>query len=203
MKIDPTNLDWRDGHELMMGSVVPRPIAFVSTIGKDGVFDVAPFSAFSTVSVKPTLICFTAGSRRDGQKKRTLLNIESSREFVVNIVTEAMAEAMNQSSAVYPYDVDKFKAAGLTPVKADIVKPPMVGESPINLECRVLEMHEFVAPPRRSSLIIGQVLLVHIKDECYQNGEIQMSKLKAIARMGGQFYCRTRDIFEIKRPQEI
>lgn len=203
MKIDPANLDWQETHELVVSAIVPRPIAFVSTIGEDSVFNVAPFSFFTGIAVKPLLIGFNASCTRDGKKKDTLVNIEFSRDFVVNVVNEALAETMNQASKSYPSYVDEFKEVGLTPVKADIVKPPMVGESPINMECRLVQILEFGDTPRRSSFIIGEVVRVHIKDELYVNGEIQMSKLKAIARMNGQLYCRTRDTFEMKRPDPL
>ena len=200
MKIDPVNLEPREAQQILVSVIVPRPIAFVSTIGEDGIFNVAPFSFFTGISAKPMLISFNVGRKRGGQKKDTLVNIEFSRDFVVNVVTETLAEAMNQASADYPSHVDEFKEVGLTPVKADIVKPPMVAESPINMECRVAQILEFGDAPRCTSFIIGEVVQVHIKDELYINGEIQMSKLKAIARMGGELYCRTRDIFEMKRP---
>jgi len=200
MKIDPANLEWREAYELLVGAVVPRPIAFVSTIGEDSVFNVAPFSFFAAIAAKPMLVGFVAGRKRDGRKKDTLVNIEFSRDFVVNIVTETLAQAVNQASANYPSHVDEFKEVGLIPVKADIVKPPMVAESPINMECRLLQILEFGDLPRRGSFIIGEVVQVHIKDELFKNGEIRMSKLKAIGRMGGELYCRTTDIFEMKRP---
>ena len=200
MKIDPADLDWREAHTLAVGAIVPRPIAFVSTIGEDGVFNVAPFSFFSPMANKPMLLGFTAATTKDGRKKDTLVNIESSRDFVLNVVTESLAEAMNQTAMSYPSDVDEFKEAGLIPVAADIVRPPMVGESPVNMECRLVQVLEFKNPPMISSFIIGEIIRVHIKDEFYADGAIQMSELKAIGRMGGDSYCRTRDIFEMKRP---
>lgn len=200
MKIDPSNLDIRDSHELIVGSIVPRPIAFISTIGEDGVYNVAPFSAFAPVCTKPMLVGFNISWTRDGRKKDTAVNIEFSRDFVINVVNEAMAEAMNQSSMDYPSNVDEFKETGFTPVKADIVKSPMVGESPINMECRLVQILNFGIASKPSDFIIGEVLLVHIKDEIYLNNEINMSGLKAIGRMGGQLYCRTTDMFEMQRP---
>jgi len=103
----------------------------------------------------------------------------------------------------YPSDVDEFKEAGLTPVKADLVKAPMVVESPINLECRLTQILEFGEDLRKTAFVIGEVLRVHVRDELYVEGEIQMAKLKAIARLGGELYCRTRDIFEMKRPHKV
>ena len=203
MKIDPTNLEWKDAHELLVGAVIPRPIAFVSTIGEDGVFNVAPFSFFAAVAVSPLVIGVGVGRKRGGEKKDTLVNIEFSKDFVVGVVDENLAQAMNQASAKYPSDVDEFKEVGLTPMKADLVKSPMVGESPINMECRFLQALEFGDFPRISTFVLGKMVRVHIKDELYVNNEIQMSGLKAIARMGGELYCRTRDIFEMKRPDSL
>jgi len=202
MKIDVANLDQRSSHRLMVGAVVPRPIAWVSTVGEDGVFNLAPFSAYAMVSMKPALVGFCVATTRDGRKKDTLKNIESTKEFVINVVDETLAEAMNVTAATYPSDVDEFKEARLTPVKADLVKAPMVAESPINLECRLTQVLEFGEAPRTNSFIIGEVLRVHVKDELYANEEIQMSQLKAIGRLGGggDLYCRTSDSFEMKRP---
>jgi len=202
MKIDLANLDQRDSHHLMVGVVVPRPIAWVSTVGEDGVFNLAPFSAYSVVSIKPALIGFYVGATRDGNKKDTLRNIESTKEFVINVVDETLAEVMNVTAAPYPGNVDEFKEAGLTPVEADLVKAPMVVESPVNLECRLTQVLEFGEAPLTSSFIIGEVLRVHVKDELYIDGQIEMSKLRAIGRLGGgrDLYCRTNDSFEMKRP---
>lgn len=200
MKIDLTNLDYKDSHELLVSAIVPRPIAFVSTAGKDGVFNVAPFSFFSPISCKPALVGLGIGTRRDGRKKDTLVNIEFSRDFVINVVTETLAEAVNQASADYASDVDEFKEVGLTPVKADMVKSPMVAESPINMECRLVQILEVGDATRSSSFIIGEVVRVHIKDDLYINGEIQGSAFKTIGRLGAELYCRTTDLFEMKRP---
>ncbi len=198
MKIDPANLDYKDSHELLVGAIVPRPIAFVSTVGKDGVFNVAPFSFFSGVCVKPALIGFETGWKRDGRKKDTLINIEFSKEFVVNVVPESIAKAMSQAAEEYPSYVSEFKETGLTPVKADMVKAPMVAESPVNMECRLVQILEFGQAPRRSNFIIGEVVRVHVKDEFWVNGQIEMAKLGAIGRLGGELYCRTADMFEIE-----
>ncbi len=200
MKIDPANLDRKSAHEIMVGSALPRPIAFVSTIGPDGVYNLAPFSFFIPMSVKPAIVGVGIGRKGDGKEKDTLVNIEFSKEFVINLVTEEMAEAMNQTSGEYPSHVDEFKEAGLTPVKADLVKAPRVAESPVNMECRLLQVLEFGEFPRINTFVIGEVIRVHVKDEFWRNGEILSSKLKAIGRMGGDLYCRTRDVFEMKRP---
>ena len=200
MKIIPGSLDHRNSHKLFVSMILPRPIAFVSTIGEDGIFNLAPFSAFTQISVKPAIVCFSLIPRRDGQKKDTLRNIQSSKDFVINVVDESLAEAMNLTSANYPSDVDEFKEVGLTAVRSDMVKAPRVAESPVSMECQLLQILQFGTMPNGCDLVIGEVVLVHIKDELYINGEVQASKLKAIGRLGGDCYCRTTDLFEMKRP---
>ncbi len=203
MKISPTDLNRRDRHELLMSVVVPRPIAFVSTIGEDGVFNLAPFSAFTSLALKPALLCFSIGWRRNGEKKDTLRNIEFAKDFVVNVVDENLAEAMNQTSAEYASNVDEFKQVGLTPVKSDIVESPMVAESPVNIECKLSQILEFGEVPDGSQVVIGEVVLIHIKDELWSGAYIEPSKLKAIGRTGGlDCYFRSTDIFKMKRPYE-
>jgi flavin reductase (DIM6/NTAB) family NADH-FMN oxidoreductase RutF len=200
MRIDPANLDQKDAHGLFVGAALPRPIAFVSTIGEDGIYNLAPFSFFIPMSVKPAIVGVGIVRKRDGSKKDTLVNIESGKDFVVNVVTEALAEAMNQTAGEYPREVDEFKVAGLTPIQGDLVKSPMVMESPVNFECRLLQILEYGDSPRFSNFVIGEALRVHVKDEFWTNGQISPEKLKAIGRMGGDLYCRTVDVFEMKRP---
>jgi flavin reductase (DIM6/NTAB) family NADH-FMN oxidoreductase RutF len=198
VKINPADLDYRQAHHLGASAMIPRPIVLVSTIGEDGIFNVAPMATITRVSMKPLLLGFEVGTRRDGRKKDTLRNIEGTGEFVVNVVHENLAEAMNQASCDYPSDVDEFKETGMTPVKADLVKAPMVGESPVKFECRLLQILKFGQAPRFCNFIIGEVLLVHIKDEFYVNGMVDSEKLKAIGRLGSDLYCRTSDIFRLE-----
>jgi len=203
MKIFPVKLSKRDSHELLMSAILPRPIAFVSTIGEDGIFNVAPFSCFSPIGMKPALVCLQISRRRDGQKKDTLRNIEFAQDFVVNVVDESMAEAMNQASADYPSDVDEFKEVGLTAVKSDLVKAPRVAESPINMECKLIQTLEFGEVPTGSHVVIGEVLITHVQDELWSGDQIDISKWKPIGRLGGQLYCRITDRFEMKRPDVL
>ncbi len=199
MKIDPGKLDFRERHHLFSSTMVPRPVLLISTIGETGIPNVAPFSSVVTVSVQPSLRGFEVSTRRDGSVKDTLRNIWFTKDFVINTVHESMGEAMNIASGDYPPEVSEFKESGLTPVKADIVKSPMVGESPVNIECKVVQILEFGKFPRISRFIIGEVVLVHVKDEYIVNGEIDKMKLKPIGRLGGELFCRTQDVFTMKR----
>jgi flavin reductase (DIM6/NTAB) family NADH-FMN oxidoreductase RutF len=200
MEIDPSGLDARQSHELMVGCITPRPIALVSTIGEDGIYNVAPFSFFTMLSLHPTIVGFSIGRKRDGSKKDTLLNIEVSRDFVVNIVPENMAQEMNRTSASYPHHIDEFKEAGLTPLPSKLVSSPRVTESPIQMECRLMQVLEYGTLPRIHNFIVGEVLRIHVQDALMENGAIRSEKLKTIGRMGGNFYCRTGDLFEMQRP---
>ena len=200
MKIDVENLDYKEKHDVLMGCILPRPIAFVSTVGEDGVLNVAPFSCFAPLSSQIPHVGIGIGTYRDGRKKDTLTNIRFSKDFVVGLVNEELAEAMNKAATDWPIEVDEFKETGLTPAKADLVNASLVAESPINMECRLKQIIDLGDATMGSDFIIGQVLRIHIKDEFYSDGEIQMSKLKAVGRLGADLYCRTGDIFEMKRP---
>jgi flavin reductase (DIM6/NTAB) family NADH-FMN oxidoreductase RutF len=201
MKIDPVNLNPQDSAHLLTDIVIPRPIAWVSTVDLEGRFNLAPFSAYGMVSSKPMVVGFSVSTYRDGKKKDTLLNVTATREFVVNLVTEALVQKMNMTASDYPHDVSEFDKAELTPVKADLVKAPVVGESPMNMECRVLQIIEFGKLPTVASFIIGEVLRVHIRNEYYNQDAKRISGLRAIGRLGGaqDLYCLGQDTFELKR----
>jgi flavin reductase (DIM6/NTAB) family NADH-FMN oxidoreductase RutF len=203
MIIDLANLDLRDAHDLLVCAVLPRPIALVSTIDEDGVYNLAPFSYFAVLSSKPAVVGIGVARKRSGQKKDTQANIEFTKDFVINIVTESMARAMNQTSAEYPSQVDEFREAGLSAAQSDLVKSPRVVESPVNMECKLMQILEFGEPPRISSFIIGEMVRVHIKDEVWVDGVINAHKLRAIGRLGEDLYCRTGDMFEMKRPDTL
>jgi flavin reductase (DIM6/NTAB) family NADH-FMN oxidoreductase RutF len=202
MKIDPKILNQEDSSHLLTDIVIPRPIAWVSTVDEHGIFNLAPFSAYGIVSTRPMVVGFSVGIKRDGQKKDTLRNVELTREFVINIVTKELAEQMNITSALYPREVSEFEKAGLTPMKADFVKAPLIAESPVNMECRVIQIIEFGKPSSSYSLIIGEVQCVHIREEFYNSETRRVSNLKAIARLGGEqdLYCLGQDTFNMKRP---
>ncbi len=201
MKIDLAGLDYDDIYNLMTSSILPRPVIWISTIDKAGVFNLAPFSAFCTVSIIPAMVGFCVGTDRNGQKKDTLRNVQTTKDFSVNMVVEDLAKPMNITSKKFPADIDEFKEAGLTPVPADLVKSPLVAESPVNMECRLNQILEFGEGPRISSFVIGEVLRFHIKDYLFDDGKINMInilKSKIIGRLGGGLYCRVTDSFKVK-----
>ncbi len=203
MKIDPTGLRARDAYRLFVSIVTPRPIAWVSTVDKSGINNLAPFSMYTLLSSMPAVVGFGVGRYRDGRKKDTLRNIEATREFVISVVNEEVAEAMNVTSAPFPQEVSEFDKAGLTPVRSEVVAPARVGQSPISMECRMLQILEFGKEPMVSSFVIGEILLVHVKDELWDNGAVDSTRLRAVGRLGGgtDLYCRTGDTFELKRPE--
>lgn len=201
MIIDPAATEPRNIYKLMVGAIVPRPIAFVSTIGADGILNLAPFSYFTAIGANPPAICFSPGRRRDGARKDTLVNVEATGEFVVNVVSEEFAAQMNATSAEFPPEVDEFDASGLTPIPSDLVKPPRVRESHIQMECRLLQVVHVSAKPLGGSLVIGEVLRFHVDDAIVNDYVIDPDKLRAIGRMGGPTYTRTTDRFDLERPK--
>jgi flavin reductase (DIM6/NTAB) family NADH-FMN oxidoreductase RutF len=202
LKINPNDLPLQDSSHLLTDIVVPRPIAWVSTVDENGVFNLAPFSAYGMVSSMPMVVAFSVGSYRDGRKKDTLINIELTKEFVINIVTEKLTEAMNVTSGPYPREVSEFVKAGVTAIKADMVKAPMVAESPVKMECSVIQIIQFGKAPVTNSLILGSVLQVHVADEFWNKETKRVERLRPIGRLGGEsdVYCRTEDTFQMKRP---
>jgi flavin reductase (DIM6/NTAB) family NADH-FMN oxidoreductase RutF len=202
MIVDPDATDTRNVYKLMIGVIVPRPIAFVSTLSADGIPNLAPFSFFTGVSANPPVICFSPMIRStDGKRKDTLNNIEATREFVVNIVSEEFAEKMNVCSGEYPPEVDEFKVSGLTPLPSDLVKPARVAESHVNMECRLVQIVHVSPKPLGGSIVLGEVLRFHVDDALFDDFRIDPDKLRAFGRMGGTSYARTTDRFDLVRPK--
>lgn len=204
MTLDPQSTRHQDIYKLMIGAIVPRPIALISTLSHDGVRNLAPFSFFTGISSNPPLICFCPGPRSEaGPRKDTLVNISRTKEFVVNIVSEEIAEAMNLTSGEYPPETDEFVVAGLTPIASDVVKPPRVAESHVNMECTLRLAIEFSENPGGGNLVIGEVVRFHVDERIIsENLRIDPDKLRAVGRMGGPTgYTRTRDRFDMIRPK--
>lgn len=201
MKLEAAKTGRMELHDLLGISMGPLPIAFITTVGPDGSYNAAPFSFASPVCSKPAIISVAIGLRA-GQKKDTVRNIEYSRDFVFNSVDEGIIKQVIQASADYPYGVDELKATGLTAIKGEMVKSPRVAEAKVSLECRLVQILEFVEQykegPGLKSIIYGEVLLAHIKDEVWVDGKIDPRRLKAIGRVGANLYSKPGEIFEMK-----
>jgi flavin reductase (DIM6/NTAB) family NADH-FMN oxidoreductase RutF len=198
MIIDPTTVPPQINYRILVGAVVPRPIAFVSTISPEGVRNLAPFSFFNVVCGDPPVICFSPIWRNP--PKDTIVNIRATGEFVVNIVSEDFADRMNICSGEYPSNVDEFSMSGLTPVDSVVVRPPRVKESHVNMECRLMQIVDVSARPMGGSLVIGEVVRFHVDDAVIEDFRIDADKLGAVGRMSGSDYARTRDRFSLIRP---
>nr|WP_279326009.1 flavin reductase family protein [Bacillus sp. FJAT-47783] len=185
----------------MIGSILPRPIAFVSTIDKCNQANLAPFSFFTGICADPFMVCFAPMLRgTDGEKKDTLLNIEETKEFVINVVSEDFVEKMNNCAIEYDRHIDEFIESGLTRLESQIVKPPRVKESKVQLECVLHDILHFGDQPGAGSLVIGKVVFVHIDDALYFDGKIDTDLLKPIGRMAGATYTRAAsDTFVLER----
>jgi len=197
MRVDPKKQTTKENYKLLIGSILPRPIAFVSTISAKGIPNLAPFSFFTGITANPPTLCFAVARRgKESVKKDTLANIEETREFVVNIVTEEIAEPMNKTGRDFPPEIDEFVEAGLTPQASSIVKPPRVKESPLNMECRLRQIVEIGADePGAGSLVIGEVVLYHIDDKLYKDGRIDTKLLRPVGRLAGNDYTTLGKIF--------
>ncbi|MEE8205227.1 MAG: flavin reductase family protein, partial [Dehalococcoidales bacterium] len=178
---------------------LPLPIALISTVGQDGTYNAAPFSFITPISLEPLLLCIAFGPRQ-GQKKDTVKNIEFSHDFVVNVVDEGIIERTVQASADYPGGVDEIKETGLTAIASEKVKSPRIAQAKVSLECRLVQKIDLVDGPSLRNVVIAEVVLVHIKDEVLVEGKVDPSRLRAVGNMGKDVYCRTGDIFEMKRP---
>ena len=199
--VEPASTPAAVTYKLLIGSVVPRPIAFVSSISSNGVLNLAPFSFFNVICAEPPTVGFSTGYREPS--KDTLANIRDTGEFVINIVSEDFAEHMNLTSGEYPAGVDEFQVSGLTPVPSDLVAPPCVRESRVNMECKLKQLIEVSTRPMGATLILGEVVRFHIDESVIIDRlRIDPDQLRAVGRMGGNEYTRTRDRFEMIRPQE-
>lgn len=189
-------LNEKEKYRILTSSIVPRPIAWVSTISQEGQVNLAPFSYFTGVSIEPPLVLF-AVERRHDEKKDTVVNIEQTKEFVIHLVTEENVSKMNLTSKDFPSNVDETVMAELTVVPSQFVTPPSIKESPLHLECKLKEIIEIGSSPH--SLIIGEVIAVVADDEVVKGGIIQMDRLRAVGRMGGRWYTKTEELFELQR----
>jgi flavin reductase (DIM6/NTAB) family NADH-FMN oxidoreductase RutF len=206
VEIDPRGLQPAAVYKLLIGCIVPRPIAWVSTVSADGANNLAPFSFFMGVCNDPPTLAFSVGPRSGASGagapglKDTVRNIESVGDFVVNVVDDALAERMNLTSGDFAPEADEFALAGLTAAPGVQVRSPWVREAPIGMECRAAQILRIGRGPH--SLILGEILHFHLRDDLYDpaTGRIDMRRLRPVGRMAGEMYARTHDLFEMKRP---
>jgi flavin reductase (DIM6/NTAB) family NADH-FMN oxidoreductase RutF len=200
IEINPSEVEHKQVYKLLTGSLVPRPIAWVSTVSSDGVPNLAPFSFFTAVWSwsAPPMVLFCPGTRgSDGKEKDTYYNVKATGEFVVNFVNEATAEAMNITATEVPADVNEFERAGLTAIASKIVNVPRVKESPIQFECK---LHEMVHLPG-AHIVIGEIVYMHFDEAVYKEGNyIDIAAYQPIGRLAGNMYAHIDDLFKLIRP---
>ncbi len=202
MDIDVASANVVDLYHMLLGIVTPRPIAWVTSLDAEGRVNLAPFSFFNVFGANPPVVVFSPTLRRDGTPKDTLKNVESTGEFVVNAAVESLAEAVNRTSKELPHGESEAELAGLALVPSRLVKPPRVAASPAHLECRLLQIVSVGDGPISANLVIGEALAIHVEDAVLDaSGRVDPRKLQTIARLGGDWYCRTTDLFQMSRPQ--
>lgn len=199
MEFDFATLPPKDRYRLLIGSVVPRPIALVTTRDERGVPNAAPFSFFNCFSHDPPILALGMELRAEGGLKDTVRIIRATREFVVNLVSEEIAERMNICAVDFPGGMDELAEAGFTAVASSAVKPPRIQESPVNMECKLIEELRFGEGGKRS-IVLGEVLRFHIRDDVLTpRGHIDLDRMKPVGRLAGSGYVRLSDRFDIKR----
>ena len=200
MQFNPTEMGIRDVYTLMVQLITPRPIAWVSSISKAGVTNLAPYSFFNGIGANPPSVLFCPVNRRDGSQKDSLLNVLATKEFVVNVVSAADADIMNQSSADFISEFSEFEALNIPTLDSEIVAPPRVASSLAQFECRLLKHIELASGPAGANVVIGEIVMMHVDDSIIQDGIIDMDKLDNVGRLGGKSYTKTTDRFELDRP---
>ena len=200
MKLDPQTMSPSALYHTMVSVIVPRPIAWVSTKSAQGQLNLAPYSFFTGVTANPPSVVFSPVNKNDGSKKDTVQNIEANGQFVINVVPHRLAEQMNLTSADFEYGVSEFEKAGLTEKPSEKVEPPGVLESPIQVECELMQIVPVGEGPGAANLVIGRILMLHVADDVLVEGRIDANKLDAIGRMGGANYARTTETFTVERP---
>jgi flavin reductase (DIM6/NTAB) family NADH-FMN oxidoreductase RutF len=204
LTLDPSEISTGQLHSYLLASIAPRPIAFASTIDKDGRPNLAPFSFFNVFSANPPIAIFSPARRgRDNTTKHTYENVKVVPEVVINIVNFNMVQQCSLASTDYPEGVSEFEKAGLTPLKSDRVKPFRVAESPVQLECRVKEVVELGQNGGAGNLVIAEILLVHVQESVLNaEGKIDPMKMDQVGRCGENWYCRVnaQSMFEVEKP---
>ena len=220
MDVIPSQLAHREFYHILISAVAPRPIAWVSSLSASGQPNLAPFSFFNAVCANPPLLAFAPSMRLPkksgaaagdsaapvagqpaGQSKDTLRNIRETGEFVINVVTFELAEAMNLTSGEYDASINEFEVAKLASAPSKIVRPRRVAESPVSFECKLHQILDFNPGPEGGSLVIGEIVSIHIDERHIKDGRLDRNSLDLIGRMGGLQYTRTTQRFEMARPK--
>ena len=212
MDVSPSQLAHREIYNILISAVAPRPIAWVSSLSASGQPNLAPFSFFNAVCAEPALLAFAPSMRSPkklgaaegapaGQPKDTLRNIRETKEFVINVVTYELAEAMNLSSGDYDATVNEFDVAKLASAPSKLVRPRRVAESPVSFECKLYQILDFNPGPEGGSLVIGEIISIHVDDRHLKEGRLDRNSLDLIGRMCGIQYTRTTQRFELPRPK--
>lgn len=199
MRFDTARLTPQENYKLLIGGVLPRPIAWVSSISNAGDVNLAPFSFFTVASANPPVLCFNPMYTQETQAKDTLQNIREQGEFVVNTVSARHLEVMNKSCHNLPRDTDEFEYAGVEKTVSSLVTPPRVADAVVSYECRLNQIVDLGDQILSGHLILGDVLAVHVADEALFDGKINSDKLDAIARMSGNDYSLTREKVQLSR----
>ncbi|THE12725.1 flavin reductase family protein [Bacillus timonensis] len=201
ISIDPSMSSERDNYKLLIGSIIPRPIAFVTSLSKTGTLNGAPFSYFNIVSSNPPLISLSI-QRKEGVMKDTARNSIEGKEFVVHIVDESNVEKINLTAASLSPDESEIELAQLTPVESTTISVPGIKEAKIRMECVLEQAIELGGKEQPGcDLLIGKVVQFHVDEELYSNGRIDQVKLGAVSRLAGNYYAKIGNIFEIERPK--
>lgn len=204
LTIDPKELPIPKLHHYLLGAVGPRPIAFASTVDESGNDNLAPFSFFNVFSANPPIMVFSpARSGRTGATKDTYNNVKVVPEVVINVVNYGMVQQMSLASSPFASDVSEFEKAGFTPIASETIKPKRVAESPVQFECKVIEVKELGDGGGAGNLVICEVTRIHIKEDVLNEDQmVDQKKIDLVARMGGNWYCRADEnsMFEITKP---
>lgn len=203
MEVAPESLSRQSIYKILIGSVIPRPIGWISTVDEAGQPNLAPFSFFNVVCAKPPTVLFCPMIRgTDGNTKDTLNNVKATGEFVVNIVTEELVPAMIASSVEIASDVNEFELTGLETAPSVMVRPPRVAHSPIHFECKLTQIVEIGNNRGGGSVVIGEIVHLHVDERVlFNEDKIDLTALKPVGRLAGSSYVRVTDLFEIDRPK--
>ncbi|MBI5710270.1 MAG: flavin reductase family protein [Candidatus Eisenbacteria bacterium] len=196
MILDPRSVSPDAFYHFMISAIVPRPIAFITTVNPAGRVNAAPFSFFTGLTSRPPLLGVSI-QLREGEPKDTLRNLRDTGELVVNVVGEELAEQVVRTSGDWPEEVDELELVGLTALPSDLVKPPRVAECPVSLECR---LHREV-PLGGTVFVVGEILRAHVKDQVLTGGRVDPLKLRPLARLGGESYTVVREVLRCARPR--